>query len=60
MLAAAHNGDLEAAQAAGLATAFILRPLEHGPHQTTDLAPTGSWDISATDITDLAAQLRAC
>ncbi|MGV9861436.1 haloacid dehalogenase type II [Rhodococcus koreensis] len=59
MLAAAHNGDLEAAQAAGLATAFILRPLEHGPHQTTDLAPTGSWDISATDITDLAAQLRA-
>ncbi|BAH48603.1 haloacid dehalogenase type II [Rhodococcus opacus] len=59
MLAAAHNDDLDAARAAGLATAFILRPLEHGSHQTSDLAPTGSWDISATDIPDLAAQLRA-
>ncbi|EKT78325.1 haloacid dehalogenase [Rhodococcus opacus M213] len=58
MLAAAHNDDLEAAHAAGLATAFILRPVEHGPHQTDDLAPTGSWDISSTDITHLAAQLR--
>ena len=59
MLGAAHNDDLEAAHAVGLATAFILRSLEHGPHQSSDLAPTGSWDISATDITHLAALLRA-
>ena len=57
MLAAAHNTDLDAAQRAGLATAFISRPTEHGPAQTNDLAPTGSWDILATSIVDLASQL---
>jgi 2-haloacid dehalogenase len=57
MLAAAHNTDLDAAQQAGLATAFISRPTEHGPAQASDLAPTGSWDIVATSIGDLASQL---
>jgi len=57
MLAAAHNTDLDAAKRAGLATAFISRPTEHGPAKTSDLAPTGSWDIIAKSLVDLALQL---
>jgi 2-haloacid dehalogenase len=58
MLAAAHNSDLAAARGAGLATAFVARPTEHGPGQETDLAPSGDWDVVTTSITDLARQLR--
>ena len=47
MLAAAHNRDLAAAQRAGLGTAFIPRPTEHGPGQTEDLTAEGDWDRSA-------------
>jgi len=54
MMVAAHNGDLEAAHAAGLKTAFLPRPHEHGPGQTTDLEPTSDWDVIANDINDLA------
>jgi len=57
MLVAAHNGDLEAAQSFGLRTAFVPRPTEHGPGQTTDLAPTGNWDVVATDFVDLAMKM---
>jgi 2-haloacid dehalogenase len=57
MLCAAHNSDLAAAQRAGLRTAFIARPQEYGPNQRTDLHPTGSWDIVAHDIPDLATRL---
>jgi 2-haloacid dehalogenase len=57
MLVAAHNGDLGAAGRAGLATAFIARPTEHGPHQASDLAASQDWDLTATSITDLARQL---
>ena len=57
MLVAAHNGDLEAARRAGLATAFVARPREYGSRQTTDLAPTGDWDASAASIIELAQQL---
>jgi 2-haloacid dehalogenase len=59
MLVAAHNGDLQAARRVGLATAFVARPLEHGPGQTTDLAPSGDWDVSASSITELADRLGA-
>lgn len=58
LFVAAHNADLDSARAAGLATAFITRPTEHGATQTTDLEPTDDWDFSALDITDLAAQLE--
>lgn len=54
MLVAAHNGDLHSARSAGLATAFIARPAEHGPNQTTDLAPDDNWDLSVTSIVELA------
>ena len=54
-MVAAHNGDLFAAQALGLRTAFVARPTEHGPHQTTDLEPEGDYDVAATDFRRLAA-----
>lgn len=57
MLVAAHNGDLHAASSLGLRTAFVARPTEHGPGQTTDLAPTGGWDVVAVDIRALAEVL---
>jgi 2-haloacid dehalogenase len=57
MLVASHNGDLKAAQAAGLATAFVPRPLEHGPGQTVDLVPTGKWDVLAADFCMLAGAM---
>jgi 2-haloacid dehalogenase len=57
MLAAAHNGDLAAAQASGLATAFIPRPSEHGPGQKIDLKPDGKWTVVASDFNDLATKM---
>ena len=58
MMVAAHNNDLKAAKAQGLATAFVARPNEHGHGQTSDLAPDGSCvDIAAIDFADLARQL---
>jgi len=56
-LVAAHNNDLAAARACGLATAFVLRATEHGPAQATDLAPSDRWDFIAPDFGDLATQL---
>ncbi|MBT3169932.1 MAG: haloacid dehalogenase type II [Rhodospirillaceae bacterium] len=57
MMVAAHNGDLAAAAALGMRTAFVLRPSEYGPEQTTDLAPQGDWDIVAADFLELADKL---
>ncbi len=57
MMVAAHNGDLAAARALGFATAFVPRPTEHGPGQTTDLAPAGDWDVVARDFRELAELL---
>ena len=59
LMAAAHSGDLAAARALGLKTAFILRPLEYGPGQKADEAKPGDWDIVAADIGDLAVRLGA-
>lgn len=56
-LVAAHNNDLQAARACGLQTAFVLRAQEHGPRQTTDLAPLADWDYIAADFIELAARL---
>jgi 2-haloacid dehalogenase len=58
-LVAAHNGDLQAARACGLGTAFVLRAREHGAGQTSDLAPSEAWDVIAADFLDLADRL-AC
>ena len=56
-LVAAHNGDLAAARKCGLRTAFIPRPAEHGPNQTTDLRPDQEWDVVAADFGALAEML---
>ena len=53
-MVAAHNSDLQAAQQLGLMTAFVARPTEHGPGQTTDLEPEGDYDFVAADFVDLA------
>lgn len=57
-MVAAHNDDLAAAREAGLRTAFVARPTEHGPGQTTDLAPSANWGIVAADFVDLAGKAR--
>jgi 2-haloacid dehalogenase len=56
-MVAAHNSDLAAARACGLKTAFVMRPTEHGPGQTTDLKAEQDWDFAAGDFCDLAKQL---
>ena len=60
MLAAAHPADLAAAGGAGLATAFIARPLEHGPAaraETAAVTDTGGWDLAGASITEVAGYL---
>ena len=59
MMVAAHLGDLRAAKARGLRTAFVARPLEYGPEGKPDLKGDASVDVSAKDFNDLAAQLGA-
>jgi 2-haloacid dehalogenase len=56
MMVAAHSSDLAAAAAAGLRTAFIARPDEHGPGhgETKASVPV---DVSAEDLMDLADRL---
>ena len=56
-LVAAHNSDLAAARKCGLKTAFVPRPMEHGPGQTTDLRPEQDWDLVASAFDELAAKL---
>ncbi len=57
LMVAAHVGDLRGAQAAGLRTAFVTRPLEYGHHGTPDTAGDPSFDVSAMDFIDLAKQM---
>jgi 2-haloacid dehalogenase len=57
MLVAAHNGDLKAAAACGLRTAFVLRPAEHGPQQSRDLKAEDKWDIVGQSIGDVATAM---
>jgi 2-haloacid dehalogenase len=53
-LVAAHHGDLAAARAAGLQTAFVHRPLEYGGAPAPDLAYAADWEFRAASLTDLA------
>ena len=52
-MVACHNSDLEAARAAGLRTAFVSRPTEHGPDQKDGFTPTGDWDEVVDTIGEL-------
>jgi 2-haloacid dehalogenase len=58
-LAAAHNNDLAAARACGLRTAFVARPYEHGPGQTSDLEAESDWDVVVNDMNELADAVGA-
>ena len=58
-MVAAHNGDLAAARQCGMRTAFVARPAEHGPGQTSDLEPEQDWDVVAKDFVELAQMLGA-
>lgn len=57
MLVAAHPEDLRSARKAGLMTAFVARPLEHGPGHPLPEYSANEFDFTATDFLDLAEQL---
>jgi 2-haloacid dehalogenase len=59
VMVAAHNDDLRAARALGLGTAFVPRPLEHGPGQETDREPADDYDFVVRDFIQLAQRLGA-
>lgn len=62
MMVAAHLGDITAARAGGLRTAFVARPDEYGhdaKSRTPDLKPNASVELTAVDFNDLARQLGA-
>jgi 2-haloacid dehalogenase len=54
MLVAAHNGDLTAASAVGLRTAFVVRPSEYGPNQQKDFKAERAWDVITDSFVGLA------
>ncbi len=57
MLVAAHPDDLKAAAACGLRTAYVARPLEHGPGTVLPTVAPGTFDFAAPDLVALAAML---
>ncbi len=57
MMVAAHPGDLRAAAACGLRTAYVPRPLERGPGGPMEAWRAGDFDLVADDFLDLAGQL---
>ncbi len=57
MLVAAHKDDLAAARRCGFSTAFVRRPLEHGPKATADLGDDRRCTFNADDFVDLARQM---
>ena len=57
MLVAAHQDDLDAARACGLATAYIERPLEFGASQVKDVSPVPANTWHARDLVHLVDQL---
>ena len=58
MMVAAHAADLEQARRAGLRTAFVERPLEHGPPARLT-PPHYPVDLRCADFLDLATALGA-
>lgn len=57
MLVAAHEDDLDAAQACGLQTAFIERPHEYGAGVTVPRGDLTRFTYAARDLNDLADQM---
>ena len=59
MMVAAHHGDLRAAMAAGLHSAYVPRPGEQGEGNDGDLSPQPDFDVNGADFPDLAKKLLA-
>ncbi|HWO43137.1 MAG TPA: haloacid dehalogenase type II [Candidatus Eisenbacteria bacterium] len=59
MLVAAHEYDLRAARRHGLKTAYVHRPLEHGPGRATEPPPSDRYDVVVGDFIELADHLGA-
>jgi len=59
MMVAAHEHDLQSARKHGLRTAFVHRPLEHGPGKAAAIPESGRYDVIAMDFLELADQLGA-
>lgn len=57
MMVAAHSGDLDAAKALGLKTAYVHRPLEFGSARTPTRPAEGRFDFMARDFRELAGRL---
>jgi 2-haloacid dehalogenase len=57
LMVAAHAGDLQAAEALGLRTAYVHRPLEMGPSRPATRPPAGRFDIMVDDFKELAGKL---
>ncbi|MDC8753622.1 haloacid dehalogenase type II [Erythrobacter sp. sf7] len=56
-LVAAHHGDLTAARACGLQTAYVDRPDEYGGAPAPDAHYEQTWEWSASSLTELADML---
>jgi 2-haloacid dehalogenase len=59
MMVAAHPYDLQAAAKQGLKTAYVPRPLEHGPGGKPQSAEGMKFDVTARDFVELAGKLSA-
>jgi 2-haloacid dehalogenase len=59
MMVAAHPGDLRAAGALGLRTAYVPRPGEFGPGAPPPPPPDDTFDLVADGFVDLAGRLSA-
>ena len=59
MMVACHASDLRAAGALGLRTAYVHRPLEHGPSTASAQVASGEFDLVARDFLHLADLLGA-
>lgn len=57
LMVAAHPSDLAAAARAGLRTAYVPRPLEHGRGGAMEPVGDLHFDVEAADFIDLAEQL---
>jgi 2-haloacid dehalogenase len=57
MMVAAHPSDLRAAAACGLRTAYVRRPLEHGPGGPMEAHTPGEFDVECDSFTALAQRL---
>ncbi len=56
MMVAAHPPDLRAAQAVGMRTAFVARPLEYGQYEPMP-DQSAAFDVVEADFNDLAERL---